>query len=147
MNKKSKVPSAKIKSLLIPQYSTCNGTGYEIKIVVTKDPGEFVTAKFSHLGITGDGEGASHVYASTFESWIILPEDASISTVVHECWHCVYRIMKKIGAEIENEVVAYTLGWLTEEATEFLYSTEAYQKKAKEFLKKKLTAKSKKRRV
>ena len=46
--------------------------------------------------------------------------------------------MKKIGAEIENEVVAYTLGWLTEVATDFLYSTPGYQKKAKEFLKKKV---------
>jgi hypothetical protein len=134
--KKSKT-KATIKHLIIPQYATCNGKGYKVKIVVTENVSDFIEERFPSVA-DATGEGAAHIYEIGFESWIILPEDASISTIVHECWHCVHRIMKKIGAELENEVVAYTLGWLTEVATDFLYSTPGYQKKAKEFLKKKI---------
>ncbi len=121
------------KKLVLPQYSTVSNEPYTVLLVVTDNVNEYVEKSFPNLSDTK--QGACHVYRN-YESHIILPFDASISTVVHECWHCVYRIMKTIGAELENEVVAYTLGWITEQATDFLYSTPEYKKLAVEQLKK-----------
>lgn len=134
-----KKTSVSVKKLLIPQYATMHGKGYEIHIVVTDDVDAYIRSK--HPTLADDNAGAMHVWQG-FESWIVLPNDASISSVVHECWHCVYRIFKQIKADgLDNETVAYTLGWLTEQATDFLYSTPEYQKKAEEFLKKKIDKK------
>ena len=122
MEKKNKIYKKKV---LLPQYSTTGNEEYTITIVVTDDVDAYCNKVFP--AANAEGGGAAHVYKH-FESHIVLPFDSSIGTVVHECWHAVYRIMKSIGAELENEVVAYTLGWLTELVTGFLYSTPEYKK-------------------
>jgi hypothetical protein len=40
--------------------------------------------------------------------------------IVHECYHAVSRMFCYIGAEFEEEVFAYTLGYLVEKVTDFI---------------------------
>ena len=46
-------------------------------------------------------------------SFIFLPYNASVGTVAHESWHVIQRMMKYMGVDVENEVVAYHLGYLS----------------------------------
>lgn len=55
------------------------------------------------------------------QSWIMFGPDPSIKTIAHEVFHTVWNIMKHIGAEFENEVMAYHMGYLVQEITENLY--------------------------
>lgn len=57
-------------------------------------------------------------------SMIFLPEDAEPGTIAHECFHCVWHIMRQIGAEFENEVMAYTLTYLVTQVMDFAYRTK-----------------------
>ena len=61
----------------------------------------------------GGPAGAIHSWADDNPvSYLFLPYDARPSTIAHECWHVVRQMLRICGAELENEVVAYHLGWL-----------------------------------
>lgn len=64
---------------------------------------------------------AMHCGASSgLFSYIFLPDKARADIIAHESFHCVWHIMKMIGAEHENEVMAYTLSYLVGEITAFI---------------------------
>lgn len=46
------------------------------------------------------------------KSFIFLTSDSDAGTVAHEAWHCVSRMLEASGAELDDEVVAYHLGYL-----------------------------------
>jgi hypothetical protein len=47
-------------------------------------------------------------------SMVILPFNADLSTVAHEAFHVVWRVMEFVDADHENEVMAYMLGYVIE---------------------------------
>jgi hypothetical protein len=53
-------------------------------------------------------------------SWILLGFDASAGVVAHECWHAVWNLSQWAGVELENETIAYHLGYLVQRTTDFL---------------------------
>lgn len=55
-----------------------------------------------HLSFAGDNDN----------SWIIFSRNPSAGTIAHESWHAVRRLMRVVGAELENETVAYHLGYI-----------------------------------
>jgi hypothetical protein len=120
---------------------------YAIKVVFTGDFKEFAKkkkwSKFSEQ-IADDDRTVSGYHCShpgEGLSWILLRHDPKISTIVHETFHVVWRIMEHIGAKFENEVMAYHLGYIVEKITDNLYHfDEAYQD-MREFTKKKLDRK------
>ena len=63
-----------------------------------------------------------------WESWLFLPDkhDELVMTVTHESWHVVRRVLDLVGSALENEIVAYHIGYLSQ-AVYNLYS----QKKGK----------------
>lgn len=50
---------------------------------------------------------------------IIFPYRPKESTVAHESWHAVRRMLTYCGAEYDSETVAYHLGYLVQEITKF----------------------------
>lgn len=49
--------------------------------------------------------------------------DTPAGVVAHECWHAVREIFDYSGVErLDNEMVAYHLGWLVQEVSNFLYA-------------------------
>lgn len=62
------------------------------------------------------------------KSYILLPPKTDIGDITHECWHVIRRIFSYIGAELENEIVAYHLGYLVLHTSNIL---EGWKKKKK----------------
>ncbi len=56
-------------------------------------------------------------------SYIFLPYAADIGSVAHEVFHFVWRLMQWIGAEHNNEVMAYHQGHYTREIAKFAYES------------------------
>lgn len=97
---------------------------YTVRIIITRD---FATsakmhcdsdveisckALTIHIGDDNDSE--------TKQSFIFLMPDCDVDSLVHECWHVVYRMMDYFGASLEDEVVAYHLGYLTQQVYDFV---------------------------
>lgn len=87
---------------------------YEVHVVFTADvPGSRV--KRDNIFGKYDGSPALGLHSYSPEepfSYLFLRPDAHPSTIAHESWHCVRRMLHYCGAELENEVVAYHLGYL-----------------------------------
>lgn len=115
----------RIKTVRFPVF-----VGYEVKIVITDDVvksrklrdkilGEpyqyFETAHAMHAWPL-DGQGIS---------WLFFKPDVEAGTIAHECWHCVRRLMKWLGSELENEIVAYHLAYLVQAVTNHAHKRSA----------------------
>lgn len=98
---------------------------YQVNIVLTDDVIESRVKRNRALGTTATREDltgtiALHSASKTAGvSYIFLPFKADIGYITHECSHCVWRIMEFIGAEHENEVMAYMLAYLVRKAVSF----------------------------
>lgn len=67
-----------------------------------------------------DNTLALHVYQSNNNfAHIILPFNPNVGTVVHEVYHALHRLMYWIGAEEENEIMAYHLGYVCHAVARF----------------------------
>jgi hypothetical protein len=54
-------------------------------------------------------------------SYIFLPYNASVGNIAHEAWHVVRQMMEYLGIKIDNEAVAYHLGYLTNRVWDFVH--------------------------
>lgn len=93
---------------------------WSIDIVVTRD----VVGYAKHINWQGgDREattsGMNLFFDEELRSVIIIQPDASAGTIAHEAWHCVRRMLLHMGAGLDNEVVAYHLGYLVNKMTDF----------------------------
>jgi hypothetical protein len=57
-------------------------------------------------------------------SWLFMDYQAPIGVVTHEVLHVLWRLFDYIGAKLEEEIMAYHIGNLTEEVCLFLHKTE-----------------------
>lgn len=69
------------------------------------------------LAIHVSGEGRSFVF---------FKHGVTVGTIAHEAWHVVRHVLTYIGAELENEVVAYHLGYLVNEIVRHAKITQYY---------------------
>lgn len=53
------------------------------------------------------------------DAYIFLPLRYDIEYVTHESFHCVWHLMDYIGAEHENEIMAYHLSYLVQGISDF----------------------------
>lgn len=60
---------------------------------------------------------------------IFTPKDSDPGTVAHECWHCLKQICSWLGAKVENELIAYHLGYLVNEVYSFIHKKTKKLKK------------------
>lgn len=63
---------------------------------------------------TGTMACAIHIDNEGF-SFLFLPYKCSPGVVAHESWHVIRRMAEWVGAELDNEMIAYHLGYLTDE--------------------------------
>ena len=64
-------------------------------------------------------------------SFIFIKYHACIGMITHEIFHFVWQLMSYIGANHENEVMAYYVGYYTKEVARFCYEISKGQKDAK----------------
>lgn len=81
-----------------------------LKYEYTKDLG---------IDLTDTHAIAVHV-EDTGVSMIFLPYNASVGTIAHESYHAVRRMLKYVGAKMDNETVAHHLGYLTQKIFNFM---------------------------
>jgi hypothetical protein len=93
---------------------------YRVRLVLTKD----LLKSSERLG-TRPELGAStdafcfHV-AGEGRSYIFLQLNSSESTVAHECWHIVHKVLAYCGViDLDSELVAYYLDHMVEKVYEF----------------------------
>lgn len=63
-------------------------------------------------------------------SVVVLPIDATVREIVHECHHAVRRMFKFLHATEEDELFAYTLDYLVGEVYDFQRLTTKRKKRA-----------------
>jgi hypothetical protein len=44
-----------------------------------------------------------------------LKPNVTEGTIAHESWHAILNMLVRVGADLDNEVVAYHLGYLVDE--------------------------------
>lgn len=91
---------------------------YDIYVVVAKDFA-YAAKKLDLISPPTDSE-AFHAFSNEGKSHLYFHPNAKPSTVVHEVWHAVRRQLNWIGAELDNEVVAYMLGYYTRHVLDIL---------------------------
>lgn len=95
---------------------------YTVHLVITWDVTQSRMNRSDALGPLEPGLcSALHSYKEDESvSYLFLPVNAKPGVVVHEAWHCIWRIWDWIGADFENEVVAYHIEYLVDKIHEFL---------------------------
>lgn len=102
---------------------------YDLIVVVSDSIQQSRTNRNDILGYyePDDHHGAMHCYVG-HQSYIFLNYGADIGTIAHETFHFIWRLMQWIGAEHNNEVMAYHLGYYVREIAKFIYSASANKK-------------------
>jgi hypothetical protein len=86
---------------------------YLVNIIFTKN----LQSAADELGLGNHGLNDNTEAAAVHEenssvTHLFFHPDADESTIAHESWHAIRRMLTYCGAEIENETVAYHLGFL-----------------------------------
>jgi hypothetical protein len=102
---------------------------YTVHIVLTEDV--LAYAKRRWKGVPFRPAQALHVVPKgTDSSWLLLPYNPTAGEIAHEAWHAVRRMLDDCEAELENEVVAYHLGYLVNVAYSFVVNTREKEEKS-----------------
>jgi hypothetical protein len=70
-------------------------------------------------GLNENTEAAAVHLEDASATYLLLNPNADSGTVAHESWHAIRRMLTYCGAEIENETVAYHLGFLVGAVAKF----------------------------
>lgn len=93
---------------------------WSIDMVVTPDVVEYAKSRGWPGGVQEETtDGITLWFSKEQLSVIIIQPDASAGVIAHEAWHAVRRMLLHVGAELENEVVAYHLGYVVNHLTNF----------------------------
>jgi hypothetical protein len=96
---------------------------YRVHVVVTDDfPKTMKALYLKNNGVTDDAGALTFtpIPNDDAESYIFLRKKKRsgknhhliVNEIAHESWHVVNRMFKNVGAELENEMVAYHLGYI-----------------------------------
>jgi hypothetical protein len=106
----------KIKSFDLKHFN------YDLKVIVSSDPEGSRILRVKELGPYERDPGvAALTYTSPGKSILFLPFGSCIGWIAHEVYHVMWHVMKYIGADHENEVMAYHIGNLTKDIAKFCY--------------------------
>lgn len=101
--------------------------GYKLRVTITENVGATARKIYPDLPVnqtTGIIEAIHVVKDCCNTAHIVIPYEAGINCIVHECSHFVWWLMDQIGAQLENEVVAYHLGYTVERVCEWIAKVE-----------------------
>lgn len=116
----------KNKFIKLPVY------GWIVEVVLADYPLKFAQQKkrFGGSGAPGGTTSAICLYEDwSMKTIIIVKPRASVSEIAHEVWHSVRYMLKHIGADFENENVAYHMGYLTQQVYDFVQDNKTLKKK------------------
>lgn len=108
MGKKDKVKTVKFAVL----------NDYKVKIVLTHDLDKALKSFKHTTDVESGGETTGGIAIHVNEerlSYIFIPYGSSTGSMAHEAYHAVRHMLDECSIELENEVVAYHLGYLMNE--------------------------------
>ena len=86
--------------------------GYRVHVVFTDDLRKSRIARYGDKGLSEDA-AALHCVAKNGNAHLFFDlSKVSTCIIAHESWHAVRRMLEWAGAELDNEVVAYHLGYI-----------------------------------
>lgn len=94
--------------------------GYTVTVIVSDDIHESARRRIPDMEPNANWGAMTATVNSELHSLIFLPDNVASGTIAHESFHVLWHLMRHIGAEFENEVMAYTLGYIVEEVTLFV---------------------------
>lgn len=104
---------------------------YQVRLVFTDD---LLKSAKARIGSAPDGDADAFCYhvKDVGQSYIFLKLDSSESTVAHECWHIIHRVLTYCGvADMDDEIVAYHLDHMVEKVYEFKNKIQSEKKHEK----------------
>ena len=108
----------KVKTVVFPVFSE-----YRVVLVVSSD----IDASFKKRhGILGTNynlagcEAAHQAIPGKMKAFLFFRPGATNGTVAHECWHTIHKMFGAVGACLDNEAVAYHLGYLVDKTTDLI---------------------------
>jgi hypothetical protein len=97
--------------------------GFIVHIEITKDIQKAIKKYPGIASIAGPEDNETDgttVYDGGQVCFIFLKPSVSIGTIAHEAWHATRYMLKRVGAKLDSEVVAYHLGYITDKSFQFL---------------------------
>jgi len=98
---------------------------YTMHVEVTTDIQKSL-AKYPETEYAMDGEENSNTHAIAVHianepfTFIFLPYNVSVGTIAHEAWHAIRRMMEYMDVDLDNETVAYHLGYSVDKIFNFV---------------------------
>lgn len=97
---------------------------YQVRLILTNDLQKSANSRLSQPPQNADAF-CYHV-KDEGRSYIFLGLDAEESTVAHECWHIVHRVLTYCGVQdMDDEIVAYHLDHIVEQVYRFKNAIKA----------------------
>ena len=97
--------------------------GFIVHIEITKDIQKAIKKYPGIASIAGpedDETDGTTVYDGGQVCFIFLKPNVSAGTIAHEAWHATRYMLKRVGAKLDSEVVAYHLGYIVDKSYQFL---------------------------
>ena len=118
------------KDIIFPVF-----VGYRIHVVFTDDLRKSRIARYGDEGLSEEA-AAMHCIAKNGNAHLIFnTEKANPGILAHESWHAIRGMLEWAGAELDNEVVAYHLGYLFQHVFDFWLDIPGPNKVRKNFKK------------
>jgi hypothetical protein len=109
---------------------------YDLKLIVTTDVAaseKKLRLKYNDIcskPVATERTGAMALHSRKLDVMhIIMPYRCDVGYIAHEVWHIVRALLLYSGATLDNEVVAYYIGWLVREATVFNFKVSKAKEK------------------
>lgn len=113
-------PKETVKKIYLPVFT------YTINVIVTSDIELSRNSRDKEIGHSYKTDGKLY----GLHSWnvnkpccyLFFYHKATLNEITHECYHAISRMFNWIGAEKEEELFAYHLGYLTENVCKIIYN-------------------------
>jgi hypothetical protein len=91
---------------------------YAVRLIITDNLAKSFGERLGEGRLGGCTDGCCF-HDKNGQTWMFLSDGVSQGTVAHEAFHVMYEIHDYIGAKVENEMLAYHLGYLVNEVEKF----------------------------
>lgn len=94
-------------------------SNYQLHIVFTEDIQHSYKKRYPTGKADVENADGLHVATNDGESHLFFPMHATPNSIAHESWHATRRLLEYCGAELDNETVAYHIGYIVGEVHKF----------------------------
>ena len=91
---------------------------YRVHLIFAKDIHKSLDVRYGDTSRHGDADAFCR-HSKDGHTHIFMPFGVTDNTIAHECWHAVFEMFDYVAAGLDNESVAYHLGYLVEQVYDF----------------------------